>query len=140
VARFSDTIDPETRTVGVIVEVDRPYEDIQPGVRPPLVKGMFVYVELRGRARPQQLVVPRSALHGDELYVVDGEDRLHKRKVEVGSKNPEYMTIKKGIDSGERIVVSDLVPAIEGMLIRPVPDEKALEQLIREAGGEDEPL
>ncbi len=140
VARFSDTIDPETRTAGVIVEVDEPYADIQPGIRPPLVKGMFVYVEMRGRKRSGQLVVPRSAVHGDELYLVDGENRLRKRKVEVGLADPEYMIVKSGIDRGERIVVSDLVPAIEGMLLRPVPDERVLERLIRAASGEAEPL
>lgn len=140
VARFSDTVDPETRTIGVIVEVDRPYADIQPGVRPPLVKGMFVYVEMRGRKRTRQLVVPRSALHGNELYLVDGENRLRKRRVELGLKDPEYIIIKSGIDSGERIVVSDLVPAIEGMLLRPVSDERVLERLIRAASGEGEPL
>ena len=45
-ARMSDTIDPQTRTVGVIVEVDDPYEGVRPGVRPPLVKEMFVEVEI----------------------------------------------------------------------------------------------
>ncbi len=140
VARFSDTIDPETRTAGIIVEVDKPYADIQPGIRPPLVKGMFVYVEMRGRKRFAQLVVPRSSLHGDELYLIDGDKRLRKRKVEVGLTDPEYVIVKSGIGSGERIVVSDLVPAIEGMLLRPVSDERVLERLIRAASGEGEPL
>lgn len=139
VARFSDTIDPETRTLGVIVEVDNPYADIQPGIRPPLVKGMFVHVELRGRRRPGQLVVPRSALRGDELYVVDGENRLRRRRIEVGLKDPEFITVQSGINEGERIVVSDLVPAIEGMLLRPVADARLLERLQREAGGEEAP-
>lgn len=140
VARFSDTIDPETRTMGVIVEVDNPYADIQPGIRPPLIKGMFVYVELRGRKQPGQLVVPRSALQGNELYVVDADNRLRKRKVELGLKEPEFMVLRSGIAEGERIVVSDLVPAIEGMLLRPVADDQMLARLIRLAGGEEESL
>ncbi|MGD8910510.1 MAG: HlyD family efflux transporter periplasmic adaptor subunit, partial [Chromatiales bacterium] len=46
--RFSDNVDPQTRTMGVVVAVDKPFEKVKPGVRPPLSKGMFVQVLLRG--------------------------------------------------------------------------------------------
>ena len=41
--------------------------------------------------------------------------------------------IEAGLSEKERIVISDLVPAIDGMLLQPVPDEAGLERLIREA-------
>jgi membrane fusion protein, multidrug efflux system len=68
VARISDTLDLKTRTVGIIVEVDRPYGDVRPGERPPLVKGLFVEVELRGRPAAGRLVIPRLALHAERVY------------------------------------------------------------------------
>ncbi len=136
-ARFSDTIDPQTRTLGVIVEVDDPYKDVQPGVRPPLLKGLFVEVELRGRARPEQRVIPRSALHGGQVYTLTEENRLRKRPVRVSLVQPEFVVIADGIEAGERIVISDLIPAIDGMLLQPLPDEEVLERLLREAGGEE---
>jgi RND family efflux transporter MFP subunit len=37
--RFSDTVDPETRTMGVVVAVDNPFEKVIPGYKPPLSKG-----------------------------------------------------------------------------------------------------
>ena len=40
-ARVSDTIDPNTRTIGAIVAVADAYAQAIPGVRPPLTKGMF---------------------------------------------------------------------------------------------------
>ena len=73
--RMSDTLDPDTRTVGVIVQVDEPYANVRPGERPPLVKGMFVDVDLRGPPRPDRLVVPRHALHDGRVYLVE-ESRL----------------------------------------------------------------
>ena len=42
ILRTSDTVDPKTHTIGVIVSVEKPYEGVRPGIRPPLVKGMFV--------------------------------------------------------------------------------------------------
>ncbi len=40
-ARISDTLDPKTRTVGVIVEVDEPYAKVQPGVQTTPVQRPF---------------------------------------------------------------------------------------------------
>ncbi len=138
VARISDSLDPNTRTIGVIVEVDRPYDRVQPGVRPPLVKGFFVNVELRGRPRPNSLVIPRNALHGDKVYRVSGDSRLQLREVEVSLSGAEYAVISKGLDAGDRVVVSDLQPAIDGMLLEAVDDPVALERLLAETGGGDQ--
>lgn len=129
VARFTDALDLETRTLGVIVEVDDPYADVQPGIRPPLVKGMFVDVELRGRPRPETLVIPRVALFGKYVYVVGADNRLERREVSTGFSGISYFTVLKGLSAGERIVVSDLVPAIDGMLLEPVDDPDTLARL-----------
>ena len=146
-ARISDTLDPKTRTIGVIVEVDDPYAKVQPGIRPPLFKGLFVQVDLYGRARPDSLVIPRLALTDglDEdcitrdsgcggkarIYIVDKENRLEIREVKVGMIQDEYVVIEEGLAAGERLVVSDLLPAIQGMLLEPVEDEPAKASLVR---------
>ncbi|WP_428610058.1 efflux RND transporter periplasmic adaptor subunit [Sedimenticola sp.] len=134
-ARLSDTLDPKTRTVGVIVEVDKPYANVLPGSRPPLVKGLFVQVTLAGKARPDSLVVPRSALHDHHLYVVNEQQRLEIREVEVGMLQPGFATITDGLKAGEQVVISDLVPAIQGMLLKPSPDPATQQQLSSTAGG-----
>lgn len=136
--RLSDTFDPDTRTVGVVVEVDEPYRLVQPGRRPPLVKGMFVEVELIGKPRPDTILIPSSALHGDVVYLVDAEKRLEVRRVTGSRALAGVARILSGLDPGERLVVSDPVPAIAGMLLEPIEDEEALERLLALAGGEPE--
>jgi RND family efflux transporter MFP subunit len=138
-ARLSDTLDPKTRTVGVIVEVDEPYANVMPGRRPPLVKGLFVQVTLAGKARPDSLVVPRSALHAGRLYVVNGQQRLEIREVEVEMLQPGFATIAAGLQPGEQVVISDLVPAIQEMLLKPVQDPATEQRLARLAAGEQTP-
>jgi len=133
-ARISPTIDVRTRTVGVIVEVDEPYRGAKPGVRPPLVKGMFVEVELSGRPR-EAVVIPSGAVHGGAVYVAADEDRLARRPVEVSMAQPAFLAVAKGIEAGDRVVVSDLFPAIEGMLLDPVDDAAALAELAADATG-----
>jgi multidrug efflux pump subunit AcrA (membrane-fusion protein) len=132
---MSPTIDPETRSVGVIVEVDGPYRQAVPGIRPPLVKGAYVAVDIIGPRRPDSVAIPRAALHGDVVYVVDGENRLKRQVVEVELVQPEFVTVKKGLAAGDRLVVSDVVPAIEGMLLKPEPDQQSLTALTQAASG-----
>jgi len=130
--RMSDTLDPDTRTVGVIIEVDEPYANVRPGERPPLVKGLFVEVDLRGRPRPDRLVIPRNALHDGRVYLLE-DGRLVIRPVEVQTVQPEYAVIASGIEPGAPVIVSDLVPAIDGMRLEGQPDPEAMERLIAEA-------
>lgn len=138
IARLSDTLDPKTRTVGVIVEVDEPYGDVHPGVRPPLVKGLFVEVRLSGRHRDDSLVIPRSALHdGNRVYVVNEEKRLEIRRVDIGLIQPEFIVVQKGLAAGEQLIVSDLIPAIEGMLLKPVEDPATLARLRTLSAGDE---
>lgn len=134
-ARISDSIDPKTRTVGVIVAVDDPYRQAVPGVRPPLVKNMFVEVELSGKARPGQVVVPRAAMHDGAVYVLNGDSRLEKRPVAIDFLQADFAVVKSGVKAGERVVISDVVPAVDGMLLDPVTDEKATRALVDEAEG-----
>ncbi len=144
-SRLSDTLDPKTRTIGVIVEVDKPYDDVIPGSRPPLIKGFFVEVHLLGAPRPDSLIVPRSALHNNHLYLVNEQNRLVIKKVQVDLYQPEFAIVsdirttskgapaKNPLVAGDSLIISDLVPAIEGMLLSPQQDhssEKHLKTLV----------
>ncbi len=134
--RISDTLDPETRTVGVIVAVDDSYRGARPAVRPPLVKNMYVEVELRGQPRNGAVVVPRTAVHGDRVYVVAEEQRLARRKVDIAFRQTNFVVLGNGLAAGDQVVLTDLVPAIDGMRLAPVADDDALAELLAEAKGE----
>ncbi len=134
-ARMSDTIDPTTRTLGMIASVDGSYARAIPGSRPPLVKGMFVEVELRARPIDKALVVPRSALDGSRVYVAGADDRLHVRDVKVGIRQGSLAVVSDGLQAGDRVVVSDLAPAIEGMLLKAGNDDDLMARIRSEASG-----
>ena len=137
VDRISPAIDPQTRTIGVYVAVDEPYRQAIPGQRPPLIKNMYVQVELFGRARPESLVIPRIALHraqtGPRVYLADENDRLVIREVRAGPHQGDLVVIDAGLEAGERIVVTDLIPAITGMLLAPHDDTDLMRRLREDA-------
>ena len=133
--RFDDTVDPHTRTMGVVVAVDRPFDKIRPGYRPPLSKGMFVQVVLRGKSQAPRVVLPRSAVRGGVVLVADAENRLRRRAVELLFSQGSVSVIDSGIEAGEQVVVSDLVPAVEGMLLQLQPDQVLAESLRQQGDG-----
>ena len=134
-SRISDTVDRRTRTVGVIVAVDDPYRQAGSGQRPPLVKNMYVEVEVRGRPLPGAVVIPRGALHDSGVRIVAPDGRLRIREVEVDFAQTNFVVVDSGLEAGEQVVISDLPFAVEGMLVAPVADEEALAALVAEAVG-----
>jgi len=134
-ARISDTVDPKTRTIGAIVAVDGAYATAAPGKRPPLTKGMFVEIEIRTRAINNPIVVPRAAVHSGKLYIVNAENRLEIRSVRAGLVQGDLVVVDDGISTGEKIVVSDLIPAVVGMLLIPKSDDQLQSRLKNEAAG-----
>ncbi len=135
-ARIRESVDPSTRTIGIVVAVDEPYKLVEVGRRPPLAKNMFVEVELQGRPVPDSLVVPRSALHDGMVYVVDADRRLQRRPVTVGVRQSGFVVIDKGLAEGEIVVVTDLIPAVDGMLLEPIEDTDLREHLVAAAIGQ----
>ena len=141
VDRVSETIDPETRTVGIIVAVDRPYRLIVPGERPLLTKNLYVEVELQGRSRDGVVVIPRAAVHVDDdgatrVYVADADDRLAFRQVALGTGQGDLVVVTAGLDGGERVIVTDLIPAVQGMKLAPTEDPALAGGLAAAADGQ----
>ncbi|GHD40126.1 hypothetical protein GCM10017083_03090 [Thalassobaculum fulvum] len=135
VARISDTVDPSTRTVGLIVVVDEPYASARAGQRPPLIKDMFVEVELRTDPVPDAIVVPRSAIRDGRVPVVGAESRLEHRAVSALRTFGDLVVVGQGLAPGDLVVLDDLSPAVGGRLLAPVPDAAAAESLRGRAAG-----
>ncbi len=136
VSRTSDTIDPKTRAIGIIITVEDHYKKVIPGERPPLVKGMFVEVELRTLPLEGQLVVPRSAVHDNQLYLLNNENRLEIRPVNLSFSQGNLAVISGGLKAGEKVVVSDLTPAIPNMLLKHTTDKELMKRIKSEAVAE----
>ena len=118
--RFTDNVDSQTRTMGIVVEVENPLQKIIPGKRPPLSKGMFVEVSIAGYSQANSIVIPRSSVRNGHVYVVDSESRLDIRPLQKLYDQKNQSIIAKGLKSGDLLVLTDLIPAVKGMLLKPV--------------------
>ena len=131
--RVREQLDTSTRTVQIVIAVDKPFDNVIPGTRPPLAPGMFCEVELRGKPQPDRIAIPRSAIRGDHVYVVNAENRLERRTIQIAFSQGGVACLESGLASGDKLVVSDPTPAIEGMLVDPVLDEQIAQATIADA-------
>jgi RND family efflux transporter MFP subunit len=133
IERLRESVDPGTREILVTVVVEGPYEAAVPGKRPPLMPGMFCRVDLSAPARPGQVVLPRSAVHDQAVFLVDSDNRLEKKPVEAAFAFQDMVVIAKGLSGGETVVVSDPAFAITGMKIEPVMDDDLAARIKQQA-------
>ena len=136
VMRFNVEIDRQTRTPGVIVQVDDPFSMQADHPKRPLIKGMYCEVELRGQPFKNSLIIPRTALHkGDTVYLVDENNQLRFRIVKPGFAQDGFIMIRSGLKTGDRLVITDVIPAVEGMKLSTMIDSEVMRQMILKATG-----
>jgi RND family efflux transporter MFP subunit len=136
VTRIASGLDPQTRTVRVVVRVDAPYRQAAPPEKPALQPGMYVRVRLVAPSPAPRLVVPASAVHDGEVYRVTEDDQLARQAVRVAFRQNDLAVIAGGLNPGARIIVDDPIPAIDGMAVTPHRDEALEESLRVRAGGD----
>lgn len=119
VVRTEGEVDPRTRMVNVVARVEDPYGKGASPDGTPLAVGLFVEARIEGRTARDVVVIPRSAMRGkDGVLVVDAEDRLQPRTVEVIRVDRERAVIGSGLAAGERVCLSPIEAAVAGMPVR----------------------
>lgn len=120
IVRTQAAVDQQTRLIYAVAEVRDPYgTGASNGV--PLAVGLFVTAKAEGVQTHQAVVLPREALrNADKVYVVDQDNHLKIRTVEVLSTSENRVVVAAGIADGERVVTSTVANAVDGMEVQPV--------------------
>jgi len=132
--RSSGSVDPQTQTIGVVVVIDDAAAVARPGERPSLFRNTFVEVALVAPALEGQIVIPVSVVRNGRVMIVDADDRLAFREVELAFSSGGFAVVTNGLSPGDRVVVSDLQAPIQGMLLAPRNDERIRSQLLAATG------
>ena len=67
-------------------------------------------------------MIPRSLIRNNQVYIVDAQSRLVTRAVSKLYDQRQFTVIDEGVADGDLIVASDLIPAVDGMLLEPEID------------------
>jgi RND family efflux transporter MFP subunit len=108
ITRVEGEIAPRSRMLHLVARVDDPYGRRHPG-RAPLTAGLFVEAEIEGAPLEGVVLLPRAALRASgELLIVDGNDVVRARRVEVARADGDRVAVSAGLAAGERVVASAL--------------------------------
>jgi RND family efflux transporter MFP subunit len=119
IVRVEGEIDPVSRMIHAVAQVDDPYGRGSDGDQMPLAIGLFVDAEIMGRKVDDAIVIPRSAIRSDDtVFIVDDDDRLVFRNVTVARMGRESAVVTGGIEASERVCVSLLDAVTDGMKVR----------------------
>ena len=136
--RVEATIDPRSRLLYVVAEVEDGFAPAPPGGSAPLQPGLFVEAAISGREIDGVYVLPRYALRtGNRIYVVEPEKEtpsaetndtpaesgtvdgyLYSRQAEILQSTRESVVIASGLSEGDRVATSPIAYFVEGMPVQ----------------------
>ncbi|MED5524271.1 MAG: efflux RND transporter periplasmic adaptor subunit [Pseudomonadota bacterium] len=117
----SGVLDAQSRMSFVIAEVRDPYSRLKAGGHW-LKYGTFVSAQMRsGKERPL-IVLPKEAVRGDEVVLVDNDNHIRRLKVQVDRTDTENAYISSGLQDGDRVSLTSLSNVVDGTLVAIAPE------------------
>lgn len=105
----------------LVAQVSNPFQAV--ANRPPLLKGLFVHAEIEGAERTGVYRLPRNAVSPTQtVKIVNAEQTLEIRAVEILRSEADSVLIKSGLQTGDRVIVSELPMAIAGTTVKVLND------------------
>jgi RND family efflux transporter MFP subunit len=115
VKRFSADVAADTRTMHTEVELLNPNHVLLPG--------LYAEATLMLDRKNDALVLPLQAVtqsNGQaKVFMVNGDNNVEEKTVEVGMQTPNDIEIVSGLHQGDRVVVSDRSGLKTGMPVKP---------------------
>jgi RND family efflux transporter MFP subunit len=118
VIRLRGDLDQKGRMARLLVEVKDPLA-LNDKTQQPLLIGAFVRAEIKGRELQDVIALERNWVRdGDRVWVMDSEDKLALRQPHVVYRGVDKVYVRGGLQPEDRVVISDLSVAAEGMPLR----------------------
>lgn len=115
-------IDADGRMTKVVVSIEDPYNLKRhdgDSYMPDFEVGAFVEVVIEGRELDHVIPIPASALRvGQVVWTVGDGDRLKVNHVKVARLTKKEALIESGIEPGDRVVLTPIEGAVDGMHLK----------------------
>lgn len=124
--RIEASIDPNSNTVQTIIRVSQPTATIdwtsaEESKAIPLPIGLYVHADITGKTVDSLISLPRSVIrNNNQVLVVDAENKMYYREVDIFRLEEENVLISGGILPGERVCISPIQAVVDGMAVQPI--------------------
>lgn len=131
IVRFTRNVNFETRTMETEVDVKNKDLSISPGMYANTLLDL-------GRVK-DAVTIPVEALvlngNQETVYLLDGDNHVHVRKVEVGLQGTKLAEIKSGVNVGDRVLVGGQEKYREDEAVSPLPVASQASETVQQTGG-----
>lgn len=139
VIRLLSQLEEQGRMARLLVAVEDPLglNGAQSGS--PLLIGTYIRADIEGKPIEGVFPVRRETLRdGNTVWVMNPDDELEIRPVEIIFRGKEVVCITRGLSEGDRIVTSDIPAPVAGMKLRTAEEseESSAEPTVPAAQGE----
>jgi RND family efflux transporter MFP subunit len=121
VLRLAASLEEQGRMAQLLVRVDDPLsrQERNRG-KPRLLLGSFVSAVIEGETIDSAVAIDRAHIHeGNRVWLMDEQNRLEIREVEVAFRGRNEVIITNGLEEGARLITSTLATPIAGIPLRP---------------------
>ena len=126
----NNTVDPLTSTITMRATIKNPDTKILPGT--------FVYVHVFISDNYKFKMIPPEIIMDDQLgkyvYIVDNNASVKRADITTGYGTRYYVSVKKGLKAGDRVIISGLMKLKPGMKVKAtdVTKERGIDAIIKE--------
>lgn len=122
IVRSLGEVDQQSRLARLVVAVAKPYGKEHAMT---LATGLFVGVDLTGKTMAKVVAIPHGALRdGSTVWIMGRDDKLKIKSVTVIREARDYVYVNGGLIPGDRIILTSLAGAADGMLLRLAVDQE----------------
>jgi RND family efflux transporter MFP subunit len=135
ITRSEGVVDATSRVNYVVAQLDDPYglmsqtSQMNPSAAEPIRMGTFVKAKIFGIESDNIISIPRKAIRGENnIYLLDDNKKLNITQVDILRSDANNIYISSGVDDGEKVIVTKLATAVNGMKLR-LPGDKETQQI-----------
>ncbi len=130
IARFTRDVNFETRTMETEIDVENQDLSIAPG--------MYANTEMQLARAENVVTIPVEALvlngKQETVLLVDSNNKIRVRNVEVGLRGSKLAEIKSGLEPGDRVVIGGQENYSESEVVTPIMTHTPSSDVVRESG------
>ncbi|QYJ78222.1 efflux RND transporter periplasmic adaptor subunit [Shewanella acanthi] len=124
ITRSEGVIDSENRMVYLVAEIKDPYlRNSKPKGSLPLKYGSFVNALIKGRTVTGIVQLPRHVVRNNEVAIVNDQNMIEMRHVNVVRSDLEHVFIKDSIKTGERVAITHFSNMANGQVVKIIGDD-----------------
>lgn len=119
IIRSEGVINPDNRMIYLVAEINDPYLRHNANSHKTKLKyGSFVTAMITGRTVDNVVKLPRNLIHNNQVTLIDADNKIDIRNVNIIRTDLEYVYIKDSLQAGDKVSLTRLNNVESGQVVK----------------------